>query len=200
MSKLLIVEDEEVIRSGLALNLSREGYDVVTEEREDAVLDRVLRDHPDLLLLDVMLPGMNGFEVCRQLRQHGIDTPVIMLTAKTEEVDRVVGFEIGADDYVTKPFSLRELEARIRVQLRHSARQRHSLLAYYRFGEVEIDFENRTATLGGKPVDLTSKELETLRFMIRRRGEVISRGVMLAQIWGYSKGATSHTLDTHILH
>lgn len=100
---------------------------------------------------------MNGFDVCRQLRRRGIDTPVIMLTAKTEEVDRVVGLEIGADDYVIKPFSIRELEARIRVQLRHSAQQRNSLLTHYRFGEVEIDFQNRTATRGRKPVDLTER-------------------------------------------
>jgi DNA-binding response OmpR family regulator len=144
MSKLLIVEDEVAIRSGLALDLSREGYEVLTEERGDVAINRVAEANPDLIVLDVMLPGLNGFDVCRELRRRGIETPVIMLTAKkTEEIDKVVGLEIGADDYITKPFGIRELEARIRVQLRHSAQRRERTPQCYRFGEVEIDFHQR---------------------------------------------------------
>jgi two-component system alkaline phosphatase synthesis response regulator PhoP len=200
MYKLLIVEDEEVIRSGLALNLSREGYDVLTEEQGDVALQRILSESPDLVLLDIRLPGMNGFEVCRELRHRGIDRPVIMLTAKTEEIDRVTGLEIGADDYVLKPFSIRELEARIRIQLRHSAQRRRSAVAKYRFGEVEIDLKHRHVARQGQRLELTPKEFETLRFMIEHRGEVLSRERMLAEVWGYSTDANTRTLDTHILH
>src|SRR5207249_9594856 len=116
----------------------------------DAVWDRVCSDNPDLVLLDVMLPGLNGLDFCRELRRRGIDIPVIMLTAKKEEIDRVVGLEIGADDYLTKPFSLRELEARIRIQLRHSARNRETLPLHYRFGDVQIDFKRKQAARGGR--------------------------------------------------
>jgi DNA-binding response OmpR family regulator len=200
MPKLLIVEDEPVIRSGLALDLSREGYQVVTEERGDLVLNRVVEENPDLIVLDVMLPGLNGFDVCRELRRRGIETPVIMLTAKrTEEIDKVLGLEIGADDYVTKPFGIRELEARIRVQLRHSARRRETPAPFYRFGDVEIDFNRRRITRNGHCLELTSKESAMLLFLIEHRGELISRERLLTEIWGYSRQTHSRTLDTHIL-
>src|SRR5215472_6992711 len=164
--KILIVEDEEALLKGLELNLVREGYQILTAATGEEGMRLALRENPHLILLDVMLPGMNGFDVCRELRHKGFDAPIIMLTAKSEEVDRVVGLEIGADDYVTKPFSRRELLARIRVRLRRQPPGALERLTRYRFGQIEIDFEKCSATREGKPLDLTSREYDILRLMI----------------------------------
>ena len=147
MYAILIVEDEKDLLNGLALNLRNEGYQVLKASRGDEGLQLAQQENPHLILLDVMLPQMSGLDVCRELRRKGLDMPIIMLTAKGEEVDRVVGLEIGADDYVTKPFGLRELLARIRARLR-SHPQAAGPLTRYRFGEVEIDFEKLQATRG----------------------------------------------------
>ena len=144
--------------------------------RGDTAVDLAIQENPDLILLDVMLPGMSGLDVCRELRKKGIEAPIIMLTAKGEEIDRVLGLEIGADDYVTKPFSLRELMARIRVRLRRHPPGLAEGISKYRFGEIEIDFEKCQATRKGAPVELTHKELDILRLFIRRRGEVVTTG------------------------
>jgi two-component system alkaline phosphatase synthesis response regulator PhoP len=199
MNRILVVEDDEALRTGLARDLAAEGYEVLTEARGDSVLRVVLEQLPDLILLDVMLPGLDGFEVCRELRRHGIEVPIIMLTAKGAEADRVDGLEIGADDYVTKPFGLRELEARIVVQLRHQARRAAPTPARYRFGSVEIDFVGHTVRRGGTPVALTPKEFALLAFMVRHLGELLSRERLLREIFEYEKGVTTRTLDTHIL-
>lgn len=197
--RILIIEDEEDIVRGLEINLSREGYRVLKATTGDAGLRLAIKENPDLIILDLMLPGMNGLDVCRELRQKGFESPIIMLTAKSEEIDRVVGLEIGADDYVTKPFGLRELLARIRVQLRRQPSPSTGQLSHYRFNDVEIDFEKHCVTRGGKPLEFTSRELEVLRLLIRRRGEVVTRERMLNEVWGYEAYPTTRTVDNHIL-
>lgn len=197
--KILIVEDEADLARGLEINLRQEGYGVVKAARGDAALKAALQENPDLVLLDIMLPGMNGLDVCRLLRQKGYDAPIIMLTAKGEEIDRVVGLEIGADDYVSKPFSLRELLARIRAHLRRAPQSRPQALSRYCFGPVELDFERCHATRHGQPLDLTAKEFDVLKLLIRRRGEVVSRERLLNEVWGYESSPTTRTVDNHIL-
>jgi two-component system alkaline phosphatase synthesis response regulator PhoP len=198
MYTILIIEDEKDLLNGLALNLRNEGYQVLKASRGDEGLQLAVDAQPHLILLDVMLPQMSGLDVCHELRRKGVNTPIIMLTAKGEEVDRVVGLEIGADDYVTKPFSLRELLARIRARLR-SHPQADASLTRYRFGDVEIDFDKLQATRRGKPVDLTPREYDILRLLIRCRGEVVTRNRLLNEVWGYEAYPTTRTVDNHIL-
>lgn len=197
--KILIIEDEADVLRGLEINLTREGYRVLGAPTGDAGLQLAIRENPSLIILDLMLPGMSGLDVCRELRRKGIETPIIMLTAKSEEIDRVVGLEIGADDYVSKPFSLRELLARIHVQLRKRPKRSPERIARYRFNEVEVDFEKYTATRKGEPVELTAKEHEVLQFLIQYRGEVVTRDRMLNEVWGYEAYPTTRTVDNHIL-
>jgi len=199
MSKILIVEDQEDLLKGLEINLSKEGYQVLKATRGDTGLNLAIKENPDLIILDVMLPGMNGLDVCRELRQKGSEVPIIMLTAKSEEIDRVLGLEIGADDYVTKPFSLRELLARIRVCLRRQPPHPASTLGKYRFGRIEIDFEKLRATRQSDPLELTPREYDMLQLLIRCRGEVVTRDRMLNEVWGYEVYPTTRTVDTHIL-
>lgn len=195
---ILIVEDEADLRRGLELNLAAEGYRVVTAARGDAAVEQALDERPDLVLLDIMLPGRSGLDVCRDLRSKGFDAPIIMLTAKAEEVDRVVGFEIGADDYVTKPFGIRELLARIRARLRrHPQSETNSLRLT--FGDVEIDFERHEASRGGRAIELTGKEYNVLRLLVEHRGKVITRDRLLDDVWGYETHPTTRTVDNHIL-
>ena len=199
MFEILIVEDEEDLLQGLAINLSNEGYRVLKATRGDQGLKLAIEENPHVIILDVMLPEMSGFDVCRELRQKGIDVPIIMLTAKSEEIDRVVGLEIGADDYVTKPFSLRELLARIRVQLRRQRPHATEPMTRYRFGDIEIDFEKFQATRKGEPLELTAKEYDILRLLIQCRGEVVTRDRLLDEVWGYEAYPSTRTVDNHIL-
>jgi len=193
--RILIIEDEPDLLRGLALNLKAEGYGVLTATRGDAGVEQALRDRPELVLLDVMLPGMNGLDVCRELRRKGFEAPIIMLTAKAEEVDRVVGLEIGADDYVTKPFGIRELLERIRARLRRHAPAAVAL----RLGPAEIDFDKHEATRAGQRVELTGKEFDVLRLLARHRGEIVTRDRLLEEVWGYETYPTTRTVDNHIL-
>lgn len=199
MYRILIVEDEEDLLKGLEINLRKEGYRILKATRGEAGVDLAIKENPHLIILDVMLPGISGFDVCRELRQKGIDVPIIMLTAKSQEIDRVVGLEIGADDYVTKPFSMRELSARIRVRLRRHQPRATEALARYRFDDVEIDFDKFRATRRGKPLELTPREYDILRLLIRCRGEVVTRSRMLDEVWGYEVYPTTRTVDNHIL-
>jgi DNA-binding response OmpR family regulator len=195
--RILIVEDEPDLLRGLELNIKAEGFQVLTASRGDEGLQGALRERPDLVLLDVMLPGMGGFDVCRELRRQGFDAPIIMLTAKSEEMDRVVGLEIGADDYVTKPFGIRELLARIRVRLRrHAQAPSDSIL---RFDDVEVDFDRQEARRNGRRVELTGKEFEVLRFLASNRGRIVTRDRLLDEVWGYEHYPTTRTVDNHIL-
>lgn len=198
MSRILIIEDEPDIVRGLELNLRAEGYEVVSASTGPDGLQAALREAPDLLLLDIMLPGMSGLDVCRELRARHFDRPIIMLTARSAEVDRVVGLEIGADDYVTKPFGIRELLARIRVRLRRhdSTGERNAVL---RFGDVEVDFEKHEATRRTVRVELTGKEFQVLHLLALHRGKIVTREQLLEEVWGYEHFPTTRTVDNHIL-
>lgn len=197
--KILIIEDEEELVKGLKLNLEAEGYEVSWALDGDEGLTKALQDTPDLVLLDIMLPKRDGLDVCRELRRHNVGVPIVMLTAKREEVDKVVGLEIGADDYVSKPFGIRELLARIRAQLRRDRRDGRGAPAVYRFDGVEIDFPHFKIRRDGLEFDLTSLEVEILRYLVAHRGEVVSRDVLLDRIWGYEKFPSTRTVDNHIL-
>lgn len=198
IERILIVEDEDDLRNGLRLNLSREGYKVLESSDGADAMKRALRENPHLILLDVMLPKKSGLDVCRELRQRGIEVPIIMLTAKTEEIDRVVGLEIGADDYVTKPFSLREVIARVRARLRRPTAPVRAV-DRFQFGSVDIDFRKRQTHVRGHAVDLSMREYEILQYLIRHEGEVVPRDRMLDDVWGYDSYPTTRTVDTHIL-
>jgi DNA-binding response OmpR family regulator len=194
---LLIIEDEEGLREGLSRNFEYEGYRVSAAADGVAGLDLVLSAQPDLVILDVMLPGMNGLEVCRRIRQAGVQIPVLMLTVRRQEVDRVRGFENGADDYVLKPFSIQELSARVRALLRRS---RPALpRAIWRLGEVEIDLSRQQATRRGKPVRLSFREFELLRCLSSRMGEVVTREDLLVLALGYSPATSSRAVDNLIV-
>jgi DNA-binding response OmpR family regulator len=195
--RILIVEDEPDLRRGLELNIRAEGFGVLTATTGDEGASVALEQRPDLVILDVMLPGMNGFDVCRELRRRGFEAPIVMLTARAEESDRVGGLEQGADDYVTKPFSIRELLARIRVRLRR--RGENGEQAVVRFGDVEVDFDRHEATRAGRRVDLTAKEIDILHLLVRHRGRTVSRDRLLEDVWGYEHFPTTRTVDNHIL-
>jgi two-component system alkaline phosphatase synthesis response regulator PhoP len=195
----LIIEDEQDLIKGLKLNLSDEGYDVdwALDGREGLL--KAIEEKPDLIILDIMLPEMDGLEVCRRIRQKNTDIPVIMLTAKGEEIDKVVGLEIGADDYLTKPFSIRELLARIKARLRNAEKERVSAPETYSFGDVDIDFSTFKIRRQGEEMEFTSLETEILKYFIIHRGEVVTRNDLLDKIWGYESFPTTRTIDNHIL-
>jgi two-component system alkaline phosphatase synthesis response regulator PhoP len=197
--KILIIEDEEDIVKGLTINLKDEGYEVDWAPDGETGLRKAVEEIPDLIILDIMLPEMDGLEVCRELRKKDIDIPILMLTAKNEEIDRVVGLEIGADDYITKPFSIRELLARIKAHLRRVKRVEKSVQNSYSFGDVEIDFVHYKIRRKGKESDATSLEIKILKYLIEHRGQVVSRDDLLNDVWGYDNYPTTRTIDNHIL-
>jgi DNA-binding response OmpR family regulator len=197
--KILIIEDEEDLVKGLKLNLDDEGYEVTWAFDGEEGLRKALEESPDLILLDIMIPRMNGLDVCRELRLKNVGIPIVMLTAKGEEIDKVVGLEIGADDYLTKPFSIRELLARIKAHLRREKREGIKIPNVYAFGEVETDFSRFKIRRKGKEQDITSLECEMLKYFIAHKGEVVTRDMLLDKIWGYEKFPTTRTIDNHIL-
>jgi two-component system alkaline phosphatase synthesis response regulator PhoP len=197
MSKILIVEDEPDMVLGLKDNFEFEGYEVTTATDGQSGLERARAVKPDLIVLDVMLPKLSGLEVCKALRGEGWEGPILMLTARGQEIDKVVGLELGADDYVTKPFSIRELLARVRAVLRRTEGRRKRL-ARYRFADVELDFEAYKATKAGEPLDLSPREFELLRYLIERKGETVTRDQLLEDVWGYESYPSTRTVDTHI--
>jgi len=196
MKRILVVEDEPAIAFGLQLDLKSEGYDVEIESDGESGLQRARKEAFDLILLDVMLPRKDGFEVCRELRRGGSKTPVIMLTAKTQEEEKVLGLEIGADDYVTKPFSPRELRARVKAALRRTAEDD---LPIYRFGDAEVDFGRCELRRAGKPVELTALEFKLLAAFIRNGGKVLSRDQLLDLVWGHGTFVTDRVVDNHVV-
>ena len=197
MPRILVVDDEPEIVRGLEDNLRFEGYQTVSATNGEDGLARALSEAPDLVLLDIMMPKMSGWDVCRALRGRGVDVPVIMLTARGAEVDRVLGLELGADDYVTKPFSLRELLARVRAVLRRPGpRQKFEEFA---FGDVRIRLRGRQVFRAGREVRLTRKEFDLLVFLVEHRGEVVTRERLLDEVWGYDRFPTTRTVDTHVL-
>ena len=198
MTKILAIEDDPAILRGLADNLRFEGYDVVTAGDGETGYNLQREHKPDLILLDLMLPRMSGFELCRKLRGEGVQTPILMLTARSEEADRVLGLDLGADDYLTKPFSVRELMARVRALLRRSQQPREDLPDELRFGDVTVDFRSYEARREGAPVEMTRKEFAILRYLASRSGEVVSRDDLLNEVWGYESYPSSRTVDNHM--
>jgi DNA-binding response OmpR family regulator len=197
MHKILIVEDEPSMILGLRDNLEYEGYEVIEATDGEAGVQRALRDKPNLILLDVMLPKKSGLDVCRELRGMGIESPIIMLTARGQEIDKVLGLEIGADDYVTKPFGINELLARVRAQLRRAAKL-VSDIESYSFGDIKLDFKKYMASKNDVPFELSPREFEVMKYFIRHRGETISRDELLDKIWGYENYPITRTVDNHI--
>jgi two-component system, OmpR family, alkaline phosphatase synthesis response regulator PhoP len=199
MSKrILIVEDEERLRRSLTDFFTLEGYRVTGAADGEAGLSAGLDKRPDLILLDIMLPGMHGFDVCEGLRKGGYRGPIIFLTAKGEEIDKLTGFDIGGDDYVTKPFSLLELHARVKALLRRSDGVADED-EVHEFDGIVVNFTTYEVDVRGAPVRLSAKEMELLRFLIRNRGKVLSRDLLLEEVWHYDSDLSTRTVDTHIL-
>jgi two-component system alkaline phosphatase synthesis response regulator PhoP len=195
--RILIVDDEPEMVRGLEDNLRFEGYQTLSARDGRRGLELAVSEAPDLVLLDVMMPGLSGWDVCRELRRRGLDIPVIMLTARGEEADRVQGLELGADDYVAKPFGLRELLARIRAVLRRPG-PRHKF-EEFAFGDVRIRLRGRQVFRAGREVRLTRKEFDLLRYLVEHPGEVVTRDRLLDEVWGYERFPTTRTVDTHVL-
>ena len=197
--KILIIEDEEDLVKGLKINLVDEGYEVDFSLNGKEGLRKALTDKVDLILLDIMLPGMSGLEICKELRRNKIDIPILMLTAKGEEIDKVIGLEMGADDYISKPFSIRELLARVKAHLRRENRGGEMVTGVVHLKSIKIDFEHYKVIRKEKKIDLTSLEVDVLRFLIQQEGKVVSRENLLDKIWGFEKFPTTRTIDNHIL-
>lgn len=210
-SKILVVEDDNTLLEMLEYNLARQGYQVVTAKDGRAALTFARQEKPDLIVLDVMLPGIDGFEVCRILRKE-FSFPILMLTARTEEVDKIVGLEMGADDYLTKPFSMRELMARVKALLRrvdlirealHSqanggAQELAESLPMLTFSNLEIDQNRREVRLNGEPLRLKPKEFDLILFLARHQGIALSRDLILERVWGWTYDGNSRTVDVHV--
>jgi len=196
-NKVLVVEDDANLLETIKYNLLKEGYSVVTAADGEQALAAARGDKPDLLVLDIMLPKLNGFEVCRILRKE-MTLPILMLTAKVDETDKIVGLEIGADDYMTKPFSMRELLARIRAMLRRSKLFLRSDETSIKIGELVIDIARHRAVLSGKTLELSPKEFDLLVFLARNKGLVFSREHLLEKVWGYDFAGGTRTVDVHI--
>jgi two-component system, OmpR family, phosphate regulon response regulator PhoB len=197
MERVLIVDDDPDIQRLVSYNLSQAGFQVTTAISGRLALDSVQKHPPDLIILDVMLPDIDGLEVCRYLRQRDNSRriPVIMLTARTEEIDRVVGFEVGADDYVMKPFSPRELVLRVKSIFRRISEDRSDVL---RIGRIRLFPQRRQVVAGSRSVTLTAKEFDLLQELMRARGNVLTREMLMDKVWGYHGDAASRTLDTHV--
>ena len=207
--KILVVEDEVSLQETLAYNLRKQGYEVETVGDGTGALQAARLAHPDLILLDVMLPGMDGFEVCRVLRQEKMTSPILMLTARDDEIDRVVGLEVGADDYMTKPFSMRELMAKVKAMLRRVRMMREELTSTEAaavetdehikiFDNLSIDPVRGEARLNQVPLVLKPKEFELLTFLGAHRGQVLTREFILEHVWGWNYVGDSRTVDVHV--
>jgi DNA-binding response OmpR family regulator len=202
--KILVVEDEPALQETLAYNLTRQGYTVQSAPDGQAGILAARQLHPDLIVLDIMLPILDGFEVCRILRQE-MNVPIIMLTARDEEIDRVIGLELGADDYLTKPFSMREFLARVKAQLRRVRMMREELEVQneitresIHFGNLTLDLTRREVLLNDRPLSLKPKEFELLLFLARHRGQVLTRELILERVWGWEFSGGSRTVDVHV--
>jgi two-component system alkaline phosphatase synthesis response regulator PhoP len=197
--KILIIEDEDPIRMALEDDFCLENYDVAVATNGIDGLAKASEPDIDLIILDIMLPGMSGFEICKKLRSQGVKTPIIMLTAKGQEIDRVLGLEIGADDYVTKPFSPRELQARVKAVLRRmEAGLDDKKENVFRSGGLEVDFRQYICRKNGKEITLTIHEFNLIKYLMQNRGNVVKRNELLDEVWGKNVFVTPHTIDTHI--
>ena len=197
MAKILVVEDEKNILKILKYNLEKEGHKVLVCEDGEEGLEAFCKEKPDLVILDVMLPKLDGFEFCRAVR-HESAAPILMLTARKSEVDRVLGLELGADDYVTKPFSVRELMARVKAILRRASKE--DTRSVLRAGTLELDVDKHEARIGGKPFSIRAKEFEFLKYLFQAKGRVLSRDELLEKVWGYDRSMEidTRTVDQHI--
>jgi two-component system alkaline phosphatase synthesis response regulator PhoP len=197
MPRILVIEDEPQMLLGLRDNLELEGYEVATASDGDEGLAKAASFEPDLVILDLMLPRKNGFDVCRELRARSNPTPVVMLTARNQETDKVLGFELGADDYVTKPFSIVELLARIRAVLRRSG-SRPGMADTCRVGDLDIDFRRHQARRGTERIEFTAREFELLRYFVGHVGQIVTREQILNEVWGYEDFPTTRTIDNFV--
>ncbi len=197
MGLVLVIEDDPAILRGLADNLRFESYDVLTAADGDTGYRLASEKKPDLIILDLMLPKLSGYEICRKLRAQGVSTPILMLTARGDEGDRVLGLDLGADDYVTKPFSIRELLARIRALLRRTEPVK-AVPDELRFDDVIVNFLSYEAQKGDRSIEMTRKEFSLLRLLATRPGEVVTRDDLLNEVWGYENYPTTRTVDNHI--
>ncbi len=198
MSLILVVEDDRAILRGLKDNLELESYEVITATDGESGYRLIEEERPDLVLLDLMLPKLSGYELCRKVRENGLTTPILMLTARGEEPDRVLGLDLGADDYVTKPFSIRELLARVRALLRRSHPPEVRLPDRLHFEDVVVDFRGYEASKGDTQLELTRKEFGVLRLLAARAGEVVTREELLNEVWGFENYPNTRTVDNHI--
>ena len=198
--KILLIEDEPDIRKTLEYNIAREGYDVISAPSLSEGRNHLNSGSFSLILLDLMLPDGSGLDLCREIKsdKEKVSTPIIILTAKDDEVDKVVGFELGADDYVTKPFSVRELILRIKAVLKRGERKQENLEVQRQFGELLIDVDSHEVFVNDQSITLTALEFKLLRQLVDRRGRVQSRDQLLSDVWGYSADVTTRTVDTHI--
>jgi DNA-binding response OmpR family regulator len=199
MASILLVEDEPDMQRGLRDNLEFEKYEVDVAGDGEGALKKITEGGYDLIILDIMLPSMSGLDVCKQVRQQGITTPIIMLTAKGEEIDKVLGLELGADDYVTKPFGVRELLARVKALLRRTEGPSGGSPEKMVLGSLAIDFSSYTAIRDGKSLSLTPKEIEIMKYLWNRRNKTVSRDELLTDVWGYDQAISSRTVDNFIL-
>jgi two-component system alkaline phosphatase synthesis response regulator PhoP len=197
VKRILLIEDEPGIVLTLTDRLTGEGYSVESAADGESGLERASRAPFDLLLLDLMLPRMSGFDVCRELRKRGIDTPVIMLTARGQVVDKVVGLKLGADDYVTKPFEMAELLARIEAHLRRVPANPHPAEGCA-FGNVRVDFRKAEAVRDGQAIELSAREFQLLRYFLEHRGATLTREELLNEVWGYNSMPSTRTVDVHV--
>jgi DNA-binding response OmpR family regulator len=197
MSRILIIEDDRAILRGLKDNLEYESYEVLTATDGEQGYELIQKHRPHLVVLDLMIPKMSGYELCRKVRGEGITTPILMLTARSEEVDRVQGLDLGADDYVTKPFSVPELLARVRAILRRT-QPATALPDHLAFDDVSVDFNRFEAAKAGRVVKLSRKEFGVLRLLAARVGQVVTRNELLDEVWGHESFPTTRTVDNHI--
>lgn len=198
MKRVLVIEDDPSILRGLKDALEAEHFEVHTRSDGTEGLQTARQKRLDLIVLDVMLPGINGFDICKTLRAENVGIPILMLTGKGEETDKVLGLELGADDYLTKPFSIRELVARVKALLRRQGVLEQDITECS-FGDVHIDFVKQEATRGKKPIQLTSREFALMKYLVSREGDVISRSTLLDEVWGYEQTPTTRTVDNFVL-
>jgi two-component system, OmpR family, alkaline phosphatase synthesis response regulator PhoP len=196
--RILLVEDEPGLVLTLSDRLTSEGYQVESVRDGNGGLERSSNDLFDLIILDVMLPHKNGFDVCRDLRQRGVNTPILMLTARGQVVDKVIGLKLGADDYLTKPFEMIELLARVEALLRRAPVTPASQIESFQFGSIRIDFRRAEVERDGEPIELSAKEFQLLRYFIEHREATISRDELLNEVWGYDAMPTTRTVDVHV--
>ena len=198
MAKILIIEDEVEMANSLKDNFEFEGHEIEVAFDGEVGIKSVYSFSPDLIILDIMLPNKSGYDVCRELRSNEITTPIIFLSARGQEIDKVLGLELGADDYITKPFGVRELIARVNAVLRRYDAKPKTSKTNYKIGKLLVNFEKLTATDENGKVDLTFKEFEVLEYFVKNEGRIISRTELLDEVWGYDNFPTTRTVDNHI--